>query len=126
MIIACAGPFVNLVFIILLKDLRLIYVNILIFIFNMITIYPLDGGRILKNLLCMIFGKAKALSLVYIISNATAVLLSIIVAFLSIWLQNFALIFAVIYIWIILITENKKYKIKKEMYKILENYIAIN
>lgn len=104
----------------------MIYVNILIFIFNLITIYPLDGGRILKYIFCILLGKIKALKLVYIISNITAILLSIAVICLSILFQNLSLVFVVIYIWIILVSENKKYKIKKEMYKILGNYIAIN
>lgn len=120
------GPAVNLIFILVFKNLTLIYINILIFIFNLITIYPLDGGRILKYILCISVGKIKTLKLVYIISNITAILLTISIIYLSILLQNFSLIFAIIYIWIILVSENKKYKIRKEMYKILENYIAIN
>ena len=92
----------------------------------MITIYPLDGGRILKYILCIIFGKVKTLKLVFVISNITAVLLSIIVIYLSFWMQNLAFIFTLVYVWAILIAENKRYRIKKEMYKILENYIAIN
>lgn len=94
--------------------------------FNMITIYPLDGGRILKYILTFFLGRFKALKVTNILSNITAVGLTIFIFILSIYLQNIAYIFVNIYIWVILIAENKKYRIKREMYKILENYIAIN
>ncbi|MCI8393071.1 MAG: hypothetical protein HFJ23_04515 [Clostridia bacterium] len=121
---------VNLIFIILFVifgvNSELIYVNILIFLFNMITIYPLDGGRILKYILCFFVGRFKALRITNILSNLTAIILTIFIFVLSIYFKNIAYVFMNIYILIILIVENKKYRIKKEMYKILENYIAIN
>ena len=59
-IVAIAGPFVNFILIVVfllftndrvfnIEVEALIYTNLLILVFNMITIYPLDGGRILKN-----------------------------------------------------------------------------
>lgn len=127
---ALAGPMVNLIFIMLFvlfgAKSELIYVNILIFMFNMITIYPLDGGRTVKYILCFFLGRFKALRITNILSNLTAIILTILIFVLSVYLKNIAYIFADIYILIILVVENKKYKIKKEMYKILENYIAIN
>lgn len=128
--ITLAGPLVNIIFIIYFINFKqnvvLIYVNIIIFIFNMITIYPLDGGRALKYILSIFLGKQKALNLIYIISNITTIVLSIAILVLSIILRNIALIFPIVYIWIITIKENKKYKMRRKMYKILENYIAIN
>ena len=54
-IIAIAGPFVNIIIVlfgILYNiDTNIIYANLLLFLFNMLPIYPLDGGRILKNIL---------------------------------------------------------------------------
>ena len=130
LIIALAGPLVNLIFIVVFiafnQNAKFVYINILIFIFNMITLYPLDGGRILKYILYITLGKKKSLDIVHIISNITAIILTIIVVFIVFYMKNIAYIFTIIYIWIILLTENKKYKIRKQMYKILENYIAIN
>lgn len=128
--IALAGPVVNLIFIaiflLLNKSSILIYVNILIFIFNMITIYPLDGGRILKYITYLFLNKSKALYVTNIVSNVTAVIITICIIYISILLKNISYIFVLIYIWLVLIQENQKYKIKRKMYKILENYIAIN
>ncbi len=92
----------------------------------MIPIYPLDGGRILKYILCIFKGKKKAISLTNIISNIMAIILTIGTLVLIIKSKNIAYILGVIYIWIIIIKENKIYKIKRNMYRILENNIAIN
>ena len=78
LVIALSGPLVNLIFIILflllgkekilnIETELLIYVNILIFLFNMLMIYPLDGGRIIKNILCIFLGKEKALKITNIL-----------------------------------------------------------
>ena len=53
-IIDLAGPLINLISAIIgifIKLEIIIYVNAMLFIINMLPIYPLDGGRILKNIL---------------------------------------------------------------------------
>ncbi len=128
LVIALAGPLVNLIFIFLflllgkekilnIETELLIYVNILIFLFNMLMIYPLDGGRIIKNILYIFLGKEKALKITNILSNLNAVLLTIFVIYISYISQNFTYFFAVIYIWFITIRENKIYKMRKKIIK---------
>ena len=130
LIIAAVGPIVNLSFIVVFIILGigeiLIYVNILIFIFNIILIYPLDGGRILKYILHIFCGKEMALKITNIISNLFAMLITILTIYMSVSLKNFTYIFVVIYVWIIVLKENKIYIMKVKMYKILKNYVAIN
>lgn len=136
-IVSVAGPFVNFVFIVIflligkekvfnIKTDSLIYSNLLILVFNMITIYPLDGGRILKNIIYLLFGKVNSLKATMIISNITAIALTILILPISIYFKNILYIFVLVYIWIIVIKENKTFKMKIKMYKILKNYIAIN
>ena len=70
-IIAVSGPLINLIFIVLftLFDFNcfnidrelIIYSNILILIFNLIPIYPLDGGRITKGILHILVRKRRIL-----------------------------------------------------------------
>ena len=135
--VALAGPFINLIlilFFILIKKEKilgietekLIYSNILIFIFNMLPIYPLDGGRIIKNIIYIFFGKINSLKITNLISNIFVVLLSLTTVYLIIDSKNIMYMFVLVYIWILLIRENKAYKIKIKMYKILRNYLAIN
>ncbi len=137
MVVAIFGPVVNLMFIIIFVLLEkekifnveaeiLIYINLLIFILNILPIYPLDGGRIIKNLIHLFYGKVISIKAINIISNIMAVLLAIITIILSIATTNILYIFVVIYIVVIVIKENKICKMKIKMYKILENNIAIN
>ena len=66
-LVALAGPLTNFIIIIiasninidLFKALIIIYTNFLIMIFNLLPIYPLDGGRILKGILHINFGIKK-------------------------------------------------------------------
>ena len=58
-LVALAGPLTNFIIIVIttninldiFKSLMIIYTNFLIMIFNLLPIYPLDGGRILKGIL---------------------------------------------------------------------------
>lgn len=102
-----------------------IYINMLIFIFNMLPIYPLDGGRIIKYILSLYLGKKNGAKITNIVSNIFVVIITILIIYFSIQLKNVTYTFALIYIIILTIKENKKYKIKKKMYEILENNIAI-
>lgn len=133
--IALAGPLVNLSLIILFIFIEyilkieihtLIYINILIFTFNMLSIYPLDGGRILKNILHIFFGKISALQITDNISKVMAILLTCLTIFISIIFKNISYIFVLIYIWIVVIKSSKISKMKIKTYKILKNNIAIN
>lgn len=54
LIISLAGPIASLLFAIILKDKTFSYMNICIAIFNLIPIYPMDGGRIIKALITMV------------------------------------------------------------------------
>jgi Zn-dependent protease len=77
-----AGPLVNVGFIVILSALGflnrsngwadaipnlhqflrvLLYINIGLLIFNMLPIYPLDGGQILRSLLWYVLGRARSL-----------------------------------------------------------------
>lgn len=133
--IAIAGPAVNFLFIMIFCILEkiffinlsvLIYVNMIIFLFNMFIIYPLDGGRILKNVLYIFLGKIKSLIITKITSNILASILTILSFTIILYTKNISYIFVVIYIWVIVIKENKIINMKIKMYKILKNYIAIN
>ena len=135
-IVAFSGPLINLIILLIFffssneeifnvkKDL-LIYCNVLIFLFNMLPIYPLDGGRILKNLFYIFFGKINSLKITNIVSNVMAIFLSVVTLIIIICYNNFSYLFVLMYIWIITIKENKIYKMKLKIYKILKNNLAI-
>lgn len=123
-IVAIAGPIVNLlIFIITLLNEEktylnnlIMYSNLLIFIFNLIPIYPLDGGRILKGILHIIFGKRTSYKITYDISIISNIILTAICSIAILYYKNIAIFLIVAYVWIILIREINRYnRIKRIM-----------
>lgn len=131
MILALAGPFTNLIIIfifMLLKNyveisiyMQIIYANILIAIFNLLPIYPLDGGRCLKSLIHIIKGNQKSIEYTNKISNLCVITITMISSIMIYYYKNIAILLIIIYLWMLTIIENKKYNTKKRIYKIIEN-----
>lgn len=135
--IAATGPIVNLVlmvitilywkstqnqFLIGLPVDLLIYSNLLIFMFNLIPIYPLDGGRILKEIIHIAHGLYSAYMITNKVSNAVVILLTIIASFAVLIYKNIAILFIIGYLWMLVIKENKKMNLKLAIWKnIVEN-----
>lgn len=123
-VIALAGPLTNVLIAILgiifnFKEI-IIYSNILIALFNLIPLYPLDGGRILKGVIRIRLNKEEADNIVNKISNILIILLTAVSSITILYLKNIAIVFILAYLWIIIIKENKKYRIKKMMYDVLQ------
>ena len=119
-IIALAGPITNLIMIILSTILPLkntefnqniIYSNILIGIFNLIPIYPMDGGRILKEVLHIYLGLEKARKYTNKIANATVIILTAISSVAILYLKNIAIVIIIGYMWYLVVMENKRYEL---------------
>ena len=124
-IIAMSGPMVNLLiafalYIINVNAENVIYCNFLIAIFNLLPIYPLDGGRILKNFFKLQKGKRRAIEDTYIISNLVVVLITAISSIAIYYYENIAIFLIVMYLWGILLKENKRYKISHKAYRMIE------
>ena len=92
--VASAGPLTNVILIIALllvplpeaKKLISIYSNLLLIVINILPIYPLDGGRILKGILHIYFGKHKSSKYINNISFIIVSVLTVIFYILKIWL----------------------------------------
>ena len=127
-IIALAGPLLNLIICIIASFLHIdtrtkeliIYSNILIALFNLIPIYPLDGGRILKDVLKINYGRKKSNEIMHVISNLVVILITAISSIAIYYYQNVAILFIIVYLWVLILKENREYKISSQAYRIIE------
>ena len=134
-IVALAGPITNLVIILITLNLnnlnvfyglQIVYSNLLLFIFNLLPIYPLDGGRILKGIIHIILGKRKSEIYTNYISFFLLIILTLISSILIFYIKNIAIFIAIIFLWVIYIIEDLKFRKRNKIYKLVEKTIEIN
>lgn len=126
-IIALAGPITNFIItiIFLIANIKflgierelVIYSNMLIGMFNLIPIYPLDGGRIIKNVIHILLGLKKSYDYTNQISKITICLLTAISSIIILYVRNIAILIVLVYLWYLVIIENKKYERKMMIMK---------
>lgn len=134
-IVTMAGPITNFLIIAILQLISIInpkfvltniginvfYANFLIGIFNLIPIYPLDGGRILKEGLYIFKGLKKSYIYTYKISKITIIVLTAISSIAILYLRNFAVVIILMYLWTLVFIERNRYKRKMIIYENCEN-----
>lgn len=129
-LIALAGPFINLIIVIMglifSIDTNIIYANFLILIFNLLPIYPLDGGRILINILKIFYGNRKANKYTNTIRNIFIILLTISCSILILFVNNIAIVAILGALWCMTIKENIRYNTYNKIYETIDktyNYL---
>lgn len=133
-IVATAGPITNLLIIFIILQLnmdmfvglKIIYSNLLVFLFNLIPFYPLDGGRILKGILHIIFGKRKAEKYINNISFVCLIIITLLGSIAIFYIQNVAFFIIIICLWVMYVKEDIIHKRKNKIYNLIEKTIEIN
>lgn len=114
--VALAGPVTSLALAILCSfiDLKFItmqeavYSNILILLFNLIPLYPLDGGRLIKGIIQLKLDSEKSEIIIDKISNITLIILTILSSIFVYYFKNIAIFLICIFLWGIVIQEKSK------------------
>lgn len=123
-IIDMAGPAINIIsFIVavIFKNKEIAYINILLAIINLLPIYPLDGGRIVKNLLLKKHNYKQVVGYTEKISKNTLIIITAVSSLVILYIKNFGIFLVIIYLWSIALKEWKKNQIIKRAFQAIQN-----
>lgn len=130
-IIALAGPLTNILIIIItiilsyfISDFKIlsytyqdiIYTNVLIALFNLLPIYPMDGGRILKEIIHIKLGLKSSYIITKKATLITTSVLSACASTLILYYKNIAIFIVMIYLWGLTIKTVKQINIKLKIH----------
>lgn len=112
-IVAITGPIISLILVMIFTYIEIpyitkqeaVYSNILIIIFNLLPLYPLDGGRILKGILYIQLGKEKSEYLIRNVTKITIIILTIISSIAVYYFKNIAIFLVCIFLWSVILQE---------------------
>lgn len=137
LLIALAGPLTNLIILLITVILKnnnieidfygytseqIIYSNLIIGLFNLIPIYPLDGGKIMYELSHIGLGLRKTYTFMQNISLISISILSLFTSIIIICYNNIGILITLLYLWIMVIKSEKELSVKKKIYEYLLIY----
>lgn len=126
--VALAGPITNVIIMMIVlqmnlnvvSSLTILYSNLLLVLFNLLPIYPLDGGRVIKGILHICLGKVKSEKYTNHISFVTLLIVTFISSIVIYQAENIAIFLIILVLWGIFIREDRIYAKRRKIYKLLE------
>ena len=115
------GPFTNfiiaLISMILRFDNRIIYINLAILCFNILPILPLDGGRILREILNRLIGNNRSTEFTLLVSKIFLCVFTYLYSIFIVLIKNVYILFLIVYLWYLYLQEENKYNLIKLLSK---------
>ncbi len=108
--ISLAGPLASFLFYIILENKTLASFNLIICLTNLIPIIPFDGGKIIRAILIMSFGKKVSRKIMCFITQSLLIFLIVISALLMVMNNNYYFCILTFYIYCIAKEELEKEK----------------
>ena len=123
-----AGPLINFLIsmIIYFVDIdleiktKIVYTNFLIGIFNLLPILPLDGGKVLKEILKLIYNPKIASIFMTNITKSILIIISLIYSIVIFQMKNFMIFLLIVYLWYLYYIEERKERLMVRVYEALE------
>lgn len=110
-LISVAGPIISLIIALLSKDEFIKNINFIILIINLLPIYPLDGGRLLKNFCVLKYDYKKGIKISKYICDLAIIFLFVFSIISALYFKNYYLIIVFFYICTLFKKEMKKERI---------------
>ncbi len=122
-----AGPLSNLIIAVILFGINIdffvkqeiMYINLIIAMVNLLPIYPLDGGRIVKSLIHILFGLRQSYIITERISWAVTIIILASASLFILKVKNFGLLAMLVYLLAIRIIEGDRMNKKLKLYDAL-------
>lgn len=115
------GPFTNFIIAIISFFLKfndlIIYTNLAILCFNVLPILPLDGGKILKEILNKFIGNNRSIEYTLLVSKIFLCIFTYLYSIFIILIKNVYILLLILYLWYLYLQEEKKYNLIKLLSK---------
>ena len=123
-----SGPFFNLVCAVICifmpvnqeLKIKIIYTNLLLAIFNLLPILPLDGGKILKIILVKKIGNKDASIYMNKLTQVVLISITMLYSIAILKLKNFAIFLLILYLWYLKYIEDRKLKTLLLAYEVID------
>ena len=125
-IIFLVGPITNFfisivfMFVEIPYSYEIIYTNLILGIFNLLPLNPLDGSKILKEILKLMLGNKKGNIYSYLIMKTFLCIVTFMYSVLIIKIKNISFFIMILFFWYIDCKENRKLNTLIKAYDIIE------
>lgn len=125
-----AGPISNFLFCIffyffeidIIMKTKLIYTNLLIGIFNLIPILPLDGGKILKEIIKSFYNNKIASIFMINITKSILIIITFMYSIAIFKMKNIVIFFLIMYLWCLYYIEEKRERLLIRVYEEIDKH----